>query len=108
MLDNPYSILLGALTFLGIGGGAALYFFFPAIAATLISSKLGRQLLLGLLITGGLLLILSRVYNAGKRRVEQSNKEKQLEVLKSRIKTDEKLRRMPKEDRIKEFEQWAR
>jgi type VI protein secretion system component VasK len=105
--------ILSPWTFAGlvtslIGGGVAMWMFFPTVAATLITSKAGRAVLLALLIIVGVLFVLMRVFAAGRAKEIARQKEQAFENLRDRVKTDDEVRSLPVDERKRRLEQWSR
>lgn len=109
MLDfilNPWTVA----TFLTslVGGGIAIWFFFPTIASTLITTKAGRTVLIVLLVIAAVLIILAKVFAAGRAKEIARQKEQSLENLRSRVKTDDEIRGLPADERKRRLQQWSR
>lgn len=105
-LLNPWTVggFIGSLA----AGGFALWWFFPTVAATLITTKLGRTILAALAIIAGVLIVLSRVFLAGAAQEAAKQKEQSLKNLRERAKTDDEIRSLPADERKRRLQQWSR
>lgn len=105
--------ILSPWTFAGlvtslIGGGVAMWMFFPTVAASLITTKAGRAILLALLIVVGVLFVLMRVFAAGRAKEIAKQKEQSLENLRNRVKIDDEVRSLPADERKRRLREWSR
>lgn len=105
-LLNPWTV--GSFVSSLALGGFALWWFFPTIAATLISTEKGRTVLAALAIIAGVLVLLSRVFLAGEAKEAAKQKEQSLKNLRERAKTDDEIRALPIDERKRRLQEWSR
>lgn len=105
-LLNPWTVgsFIGSLAV----GGVALWWFFPSIAAALITTKAGRIVLGVLAAIAAVLVILARVFAAGAAKEAAKQKEQSLQNLRDRVKTDDAVRSLPTDERKRRLQEWSR
>ena len=79
-----------------------------SILAWLIGSQLGRMVAMGGLAALAIGIVLLSAFNKGVSRERARAAAKRLRNIKTRIKTDEKVRKMPVADRRRELNRWVR
>ncbi len=103
---NPWTVgsIIGSLAI----GGFALWWFFPTIAAGLITTKAGRTVLIVLAGIAGVLVLLARVFAEGRAKELAKQKEQSLKNLRDRAKTDDEIRGLPMDERKRRLQEWSR
>lgn len=104
-------------TLLGIvgGGGLAatlLFTFMPSLLTGtvlpfLMGSPVGRKLALALIVAVGVLLVVWRIYAAGKSAERARQAAASLKNLRTRIKVDDDISRLSLSDRRKRLAEWV-
>lgn len=78
------------------------------VLAWMIGSEIGRKVALSLIITAALGIVVLRVYMAGRAAERAKQTERSLNNLRERIKVDSEITALPKEERRRRLEEWAR
>lgn len=89
-------------------GGFALWWFFPSIAAGLITTKTGRTIIIVLAGIAGVMVVLARVFAEGRAKELAKQKEESLKNLRERAKTDDAIRSLPVDERKRRLQEWSR
>ncbi|MCA1831237.1 MAG: hypothetical protein LC750_00555 [Actinobacteria bacterium] len=106
------------LTILGmiVGGGGigaiGLFALMPSLLTGtvlpfLLGSPLGRKVAVGLMIAVGMLLVLWRVYAAGKSAEKAKQAAASLRNIRTRMKVDDEISQLSADDRRKRLAEWV-
>lgn len=104
--------LLGILAATGAGAGV-LFAVFPslltgAVLPFLLGTPLGRKLAIGLLVLVGLLLVVWRIYGAGRAAEKARQAEATLRNLKTRMEVDNEIASLSRDQRRARLNRWVR
>lgn len=89
-------------------GGFALWWFFPSVAAVLVTTRTGRIIIGAVAVIAGVLIVLARVFAAGRAKELAKQKEQSLKNLRDRAKTDDEIRSLPMDERKRRLQEWSR
>jgi hypothetical protein len=105
-ITNKWTLLSagGLLT----GAFAAVWIYAPGIGAWLLGSRGGRILLGIVFLLFILLVFISWVFAKGREKERLAEQMRNLEVLRSRIRTDSEVKSMPVEKRKEYLKSWSR
>ncbi len=78
------------------------------LLAWLTGSKLGRYAAVALTAVAAISLALLKAFLAGRAKEKAKQTQASLENLRSRMKTDDEIRTMPRADRAKQLDRWMR
>lgn len=73
----------------------------------LLGSKLGRYVALGGLIALGVLLLIARIYAAGRAKERARQLEQSLQTIRERVKKDDEITRLPPDQRAERLNRWV-
>jgi len=105
-IANPWTVfgLGGLLT----GGFLGIVYFAPGIGAWLLTSRSGRMILIVVFVLFALMIVVAWIFAKGREKERLENQLKNLEVLRSRLRTNDEANRMTVEQRKEYLKSWAK
>lgn len=105
-ISSPWT--LGGFVTLVLGGGVLSWFMFPTVVGALVGTKAGRIVIFVLIAIAVTMLIVGQIFAAGEAKQKAQQKQRELEMLTSRIKTDDVWKSKTRAERIEELKGWSR